>query len=530
LSASRNESAATTLNQDAGLFPTYLDDIASRQQELLQWCFDQVGIADMPAQYRTFMSTKIRRALACSESIDEYDPREVEAAQLYEAQLVDRQKIDFEAMVTRAVEIVTTDSHVRDLMQARFPYLLVDEYQDLGGVLHELVVVLHDEAGMSVFAVGDVDQSVFGFTGADPRYLNQLRERNDFADLQLSTNYRSGQDIIVAAEAALGIAHGRTAHEGRPSGEIMPVVVEGGLDSQATAAVEKIGEVLDSGIAADRVAVLYPARGVMLDEMIRAFSEYAIEYVHERDDRLPKGTISEFLQRCASRSIADYNQRTDPAIRDGVFAEVADAPGIPSLERSLRKLRQEAGLDPAATRLALTRSLQEALDPLDTLYAPASSAADWLERIINALELQRISATHPDEDNRDVLDDLGALAVEENLILLDLATDANLPGKIVLTTYHGAKGREFHTVVLPGLVQGVFPRRVSDRGVWRDPTRSELEELRRSFYVAITRAEETVYLITGPGYLTSGGYWREDGPSEFLIDMYARLEAAGLTW
>jgi DNA helicase II / ATP-dependent DNA helicase PcrA len=83
-------------------------------------------------------------------------------------------------------------------------------------------------------------------------------------------------------------------------------------------------------------------------------------------------------------------------------------------------------------------------------------------------------------------------------------------------------------VILPGLLQCVFPRRLFDQGSWRDPNPAELDEFRRSFYVAITRAEEVVYLIVGPGYHTSGGYWREEGPSEFVIAMIERMKIAGL--
>ncbi|MCX5443865.1 3'-5' exonuclease [Streptomyces sp. NBC_00063] len=111
----------------------------------------------------------------------------------------------------------------------------------------------------------------------------------------------------------------------------------------------------------------------------------------------------------------------------------------------------------------------------------------------------------------------------KNLALQDLAQGEEVIGKILLTTYHSAKGREFDTVILPGLLNGIIPRNVADRGKWRQPTAKELAEQRRTFYVALTRAESRLHLIYGPGYHTRNGYWRPDGPSDFLIEMYRRL-------
>ncbi|MEV7720286.1 UvrD-helicase domain-containing protein [Streptomyces sp. NPDC088184] len=84
------------------------------------------------------------------------------------------------------------------------------------GVLHELVLALRDLADITVFAVGDTDQSVYGFTGADAKYLTELADRADFRDLELEVNYRSGQDIITAAEATLGLPEAASPAKAHP--------------------------------------------------------------------------------------------------------------------------------------------------------------------------------------------------------------------------------------------------------------------------------------------------------------------------
>ena len=500
--------------------------LSERSREaLLQRCFDAVAIAELDAKYRTSASDKIRRAIACEEDLGAFDQREVEAARLYESELARLGKTDFEAMVVQALRIVDTEPAVRDLLSSRFPHLLVDEYQDMGGVLHRLVETLHDVAGMSIFAVGDGDQSVFGFSGADPRYLNELRGRDDFRDFPLTTNYRSGQDIILAAEAALGKARGRRARDGAPAGNLSLIRVDGGLEDHAAAAVETILDALTSGIKHEQVAVLYPSRGPVLDALLHALRTSGVPFLHERDSRLPSGSISNFVQHCASRTIASMRIRESSG---AVVAELTKSTHVPrmiDLAHRLNGLRRDSGIPPPLTRLTLIRTLQTTLDPPQLTYDPEESAAVWLDRLVADLELDIIASKHPDEDNAYAIETLAAAIQEDDLTLVDIARYAQVEGKVVLTTYHSSKGREFHSVILPGLLKGIIPRRVKTASGWKDPSPKEMEEPRRSLYVAITRAEQDLHLIVGPGYSTPTGYWIAEGPSPFVIDMVATLNS-----
>ncbi|MCX4735082.1 ATP-dependent helicase [Streptomyces sp. NBC_01363] len=492
---------------------------------LLQYCFDQVGIGEVLAQYRTAECTRIRRALTCEEPLDAFDPREVQAARLYEEQLLAREEIDFEAMVTRAVRIVREHEPVRDLLHARFPHLIVDEYQDLGGVLHELVVALHDLAGITVFAVGDTDQSVYGFSGADPRYLTALADRSDFRDLELDVNYRSGQDIITAAEAALGTPRGRRARDDAPPGDVNLVQVEGALDEHARLTCDLVQQAEQQQISLERIAVLYPQRGPLLDALNTELTNRQLPFLYERDDELPDGTLSRFIQRSASRAVTNFQIHAAPGADRAGMLRRADAPSLAALARTLMTLRTEAHLPPAASRLALPRALQICLDPQPP-YPADAPAQDWLQRLRSGLELDAVAASHPDQDNTNCLDELTRLCQSKGLLLQDLAQGEQVIGKVLLTTYHAAKGREFDTVILPGLLNGIIPRNVPDRGRWRSPTAKELAEQRRTFYVALTRAERTLHLIVGPGHHTRNGYWRADGPSDFVVEMAGRLPPA----
>ncbi|MFF2041788.1 ATP-dependent helicase [Kitasatospora sp. NPDC058170] len=489
---------------------------------LLQQCFDRIGIAEVLAQHRTAEITRIRRAVACDEPLDDFDPREVRAARLYETKLLERGEIDFEAMVVRALRIVREHGPVRDLLRARFPHLIVDEYQDMGGVLHALVVALRDLAGICVFAVGDTDQSVFGFTGADAKYLTALATRADFRDVPLEVNYRSAEVIIKVAEAALGITRERRAREGAPTGDFRAWRALGGLDKHAIQACDLVQSTLQQGVQPERIAILYPRKGPLLTELLAELARRGLDFRFEREDKLPKGSLSQFVQRCASRAATNYQIHSASTSKRRSMLERAEAPTLAALEQFLKKLREEARLPPPVSRLALLRGLQTCLDPAPPFPADGP-AAEWLGRLRASLELDRVAETHPDADNRSALDDLASLCDRKDFVLQDLAQGETLLGKVLLTTYHSAKGREFDTVILPGLVNGVIPFDVPDRGTWRPPNGKELAEQRRTFYVAVTRAERALHLIHGRSHHTVYGKPLTTGPSDFLREMAQRL-------
>jgi DNA helicase-2/ATP-dependent DNA helicase PcrA len=198
------------------------------------------------------------------------------------------------------------------------------------------------------------------------------------------------------------------------------------------------------------------------------------------------------------------------------------APSLAALARALTTLRTEAQLTVPPSRLHWPRALQLCLDP-DEPYPADAPALDWLEHLRTGLALDEVAAEHPDQDNTSSLDTMAGLCRSKNLLLQDLARGEEIIGKVLLATYHAAKGREFDTVILPGLLKGIIPRDIPDRGGWREPNETELAEQRRAFYVALTRAESTVTMIVGPGYRTNSGYPISRGPSDFVIEMVRRL-------
>lgn len=142
------------------------------------------------------------------------DPQLTSLVEAYEAELRELGLIDFDDMPLLAVRALAANEWLRKALVAKYAILAVDEYQDLGLALHGMVMGLCFSAGMRLFAVGDVDQSIYGFTGAHPELLRRLSERDDVETVRLGLNYRCGSQIVTASEYALGEERGyRTPEE-----------------------------------------------------------------------------------------------------------------------------------------------------------------------------------------------------------------------------------------------------------------------------------------------------------------------------
>lgn len=437
----------------------------------------------------------IRKALALREPLDAFDERDVTVVNRYEQLLVDRHTIDFDGMVLDALAIIESDAVVRDLLASRFPWLCVDEYQDLGGVLHRIVLALA-AAGVKIFAVGDADQTVYDFLGADPRYLRELQSDTRFEEVRLRFNYRSGARLIAAAQAALLPDEPRdyeAAPEVTDRGEVFFESVGEGVTGQAqrTATIAKI--LIADGVAAHDIAILYPATDPVLNELAVALEERDVPFVAERDDKFPRAPVVQWLQRCAQRALDPDGPDTEP------FAD---------LSRVYSSMLREAGRD--------ARGLRPRCQLLEALEVPASlqtPLATWIGAADGALSLRAtLSSARTTADDLDALDVLQA----SSATLGEFAGGVTVTDHVAVTTYYSSKGRQFDTVLLPGLQEGLMPK--------TGPTATPVEQ-RRQFYVALTRAKRRVYLLSAPSCTwRAWGKLKGGSESRFVAEVRTRLD------
>jgi DNA helicase-2/ATP-dependent DNA helicase PcrA len=481
-------------------------------QDVAERCLLDAGARFTQVEWEMTTLTKIRRALAAGEDVSGFESEKVAAAAALEKALADDGLIDYEAMVGRALEALQQTPELAHLIAARYPWLVVDEYQDLGPVLHMIVTLLHDAAGVEIFCVGDPDQSVMSFSGANPRYLLELESRADILPVRLMLNHRSGSAILAAAELALGEQRGyRTAREDQEGGLVEGVAVEGGLEDHARAAAEKIASSLMAGIPAHEIAVLYPAKGSLPDEIIKALVAAGIDYLHERDEKMPDGPLVEFIRLCAARTVAG------PQPCGWQDTVVLTAPVLTDIVRQYLRILSRAGMTQPSFFDAAER-IQKAIDG----RAEAADVRDcltWLDELTEALSLTDVAVNSEDQRDGAGLQQLRQAVATVGLGLEELASGV-VRGKVVLTTYHSCKGREFDLMILPGLVEGVMPRYTwsPSRRRMEEPARAILAEARRTFYVGLTRARGGAVLIYGPGYYNKG-YWNSFGPSRFAVEV-----------
>lgn len=484
----------------------------------LQRALDAEGVPQRVSWFWPTL-TRIRRYLACGEDVTDLDPAEVRVAHRYEKALRDAGQIDFESMVLEALRLVDRHSAVRDLLASRFPWLVVDEYQDLGGPLHHIVMSLSQRGGVKVFAVGDPDQTIYPFTGAHPKYLEELAKTPGFRAIGLKFNYRSGSRLIAASQAALAPEVPRD-YEADPKrkdpGEVYIRKVPGGLDGQIADIVGTIIPVLTKAqMPLHEIAILYPRKGNLLTRLQQELARAGIPFNAERDERFPRSPVVKWLQQCANWAIGSASE-------ENILFE--------DLVRAYEGILEDAGMaDQDVASLATRRRLFVALEAHQD---GELSLREWLTQMDKALDLRatiEATGTRPDDlEDYDTLTHATAPGGSlEGLRLTEFASDGRVRGRLVVTTLHSSKGRQFDAVVLPALQETLMPRRFWNRArrQYDEASPVTLAEDRRLFYVGFTRARRFVFLLYSDVFKNDQGFEVPRGPSRFVVEIQQRLSS-----
>lgn len=438
--------------------------------------------AETGADVRDVSLQVMRRGTAADEFLgDRFSEREIAVMTRYETLLEADNLIDFDGMIHQAVRLARENPLIVELTAARFPWLLVDEYQDLGAPLHVLVQTLRGSGEVKIFAVGDPDQTILQFTGANAEYIESLEEAG-YNAVVLPINYRCAPSIVRVAAGALARDRGYKADPSREDeGDVIRLAVQGGMREQMQSVVGEILPSLFDRFERHEIAILYMGKGWYLDQIVEALRDDGIEYSLERDARFSQlGEIVGWLQRCAQWSIDAWSERP------GKFRNLAD-----DLWEYLADAEHPAGRTALAAAEFLFPLLEESVDPDTPLneWLPAFADALGLGVI---LECSRIHA----QDHEALAELLDMVLTREGLVVQDFAGPVRRRGRIVVTTYHSSKGREFDAVILPGLQDGVIPSAWKPRGGrWQF---SNIEDQLKLFYVGITRPRHTLALLWSP--------------------------------
>ena len=445
-----------------------------------------------------------------------FDTTVGEVYRRYQARLLEAGAMDFDDLLVQAVHLVEQIPEARERWQRAFRHVLVDEYQDTNHAQYRLVRALAAEH-RSVFVVGDSDQSIYSWRGADIR--NILDFEQDFPNartIRLEQNYRSTQHILDAANGV--IANNLDRQDKRlwselGDGEVVRVVECQDERSEARFVVGQISRIVGEGGSLRDVAVFYRtnAQSRALEEaLLQADVPYRIiggtgfyERQEVRDALAYLRALANPADDVALRRIINVPRRGIGDTTVGRLADHALATG-----RTLREVLGEA--DALLPGAAARKAVAAFADLMDGLAGAARELepADLLERVydetgmVEALRAERTLEARGRLENLEELLGVAREAVLTGVPLDDLAmfladlslrSDSDeLPddddgAMVTLMTLHTAKGLEFPHVYMVGMEDGIFPHA-------RALEEANLEEERRLCYVGMTRARERLVL------------------------------------
>jgi DNA helicase-2/ATP-dependent DNA helicase PcrA len=471
-----------------------------------------------------------------------YDQTVADVYQLYQRRLFASNAVDFDDLLMLTVDVLERFPDALEKWQNAFRYVLVDEYQDTNHAQYRLLQLL-SQPDLNVCAVGDPDQSIFAFRGADIN--NILDFERDFPGtrtIALEQNYRSTNSILQAANAV--IAHNR---ERKPKelwselGEGDPVRVVEVEDEHAEArfVAAGIAALVEEGFSGDEIAVFYRTNAqsrVLEDVLVRQGIAYqviggprfyeraeikdAIAYLQAIDN--PYDAVS--LQRIANkprRGIGDSSLARLQTWADAQgrslweameFAEEAGVGAAPlRAVQQFRTLMQS--LQAGALELPVSELVERTLERSG--YTEALEAERTIEaqgRLENLQELVGVAREY--QENAD--DPSLSHFLQEISLYSDQDAIRSEESLVTLMTLHNAKGLEFRAVYLLGMEEGIFPhaRSIEEQGI---------EEERRLAYVGMTRAKEHMTLV----HASARSLWGSRGynlPSRFLDELPASVE------
>lgn len=416
----------------------------------------------------------------------------------HEQALLDKGLMDFDGMVLTGLHIVEQNPWARRALHARFPILVVDEYQDLGLPLHRLVLSLCFKAGMRLVAVGDPDQSIYGFTGAAPNLLLDLASRRDVEMVRLKLNYRCGPTIIQASKAALGEQRDFESGIGEQGTlDIHPRPL--GIHDQADFICDSIiPEALTRRVGRQLgdVAVLYRDK-YDGDLIAKGVEESGWDFIRtDQGNPYPRSPVIFWIEDCAAWCAGGWRI------------------GKPRLSELIwRWLQFNKSASSDTERRLLQRGLVRFLFQN---RQPDQLARDWIADLhSNCLQssFEREPTLRDDQEN--VIKLQKACAVGARLAVFTVSAlggQIGTPTHLNLMTLHSAKGLEFDVIVMMGLEEGRLPN-------YRCTKDYQIREERRLFYVGLTRARHEVHLVYSGWYENQYGRRFPHGPSRFIADV-----------
>jgi|WetSurSiteA1Bulk_404760.scaffolds.fasta_scaffold00063_22 DNA helicase II / ATP-dependent DNA helicase PcrA len=436
--------------------------------------------------------------------------------------------LDFDDLMEDLNESLKTNPKFREIMQDTYQYIMVDEFQDTNAVQNEIVMAIAGKH-RRLMVVGDDSQSIYAFRGAD--YENILRFPQVFPEcvvVKIEENYRSNQQILdftncIIDHACIGY---RKKLFTRQVSRHMPVVHRAfGQDDEAVFIVDRIMELIETGVPLNQIAVLN--RADWHNRYIQAeLSKRGIPYVvvggFRFNERMHVRDVVAFLRLTFNPYDAVSWHRVLKYI--GGIGQITASNVISSIQSNSNRFSFDAfkqkkfydELHEMGVMLSKASqpvySLAQKLDIIRDYYTPLLKGRedDYLQRMQDIEVLVDLSKKYKDIDrflSDFALDPPSKRIADQGTPLIDEGEEA---GKITVSTVHSAKGLEWYAVFIPHALDGMFPsNRATDI--------EEMEEERRLFYVACSRAKEELYITLPRNIYSYDAFFHL--PSRFLVEI-----------
>lgn len=439
--------------------------------------------------------------------------------------------LDYDDLIYYVLYIFQLRPDILKKWQDRLEYIMVDEFQDVDDSEYSLVMKLAGKH-RNLFIVGDPDQTIYSWRGSKVDYIiNFDKQFPSCTSLMLTTNYRSTPEIVAATNSLIeknGFRLKKTLTAQRPGGaEVIYNHARCDEDEMRWIA-DRIEQHIERGESPSSIAVLYRAHHMtrLLEEELikrsiphRIYGNVAFYERAEVKDALCYLRMVSVGDDIAFRRVVNLPRRGFGKTRVEQLAQYAADRGL-TLYEALKQLVEIGDPLVARTTLASFVSLIEGV----RARAGELSICDAMEELMAGSGYESMLRENGDQDRLDNLAELRqaiiaferdegeVVTISDYLARVSMLSDADTPDNVDavrMMTVHCAKGLEFPTVFVFGLSEGIFPGR-------RTNTRDKMEEERRLAYVAMTRAENVLYLSDSEGLAQSGSI---KYPSRFIFDI-----------
>ena len=459
----------------------------------------------------------------------EFDHKVVEVYKEYQQKLKNGNSVDFDDLLILPIKLFKNYPHVLEEYQDRYKYILIDEYQDTNEAQYTFSKLLSAKY-RNIFVVGDNDQAIYAFRGAN--YKNILNFEKDYPEAKtilLEENYRSTKTILNAANSVIKNNHERkdkNLWSNNATGNKIKYKEVANEKEEASFVGTEIKRLLSEGINEEDIAVLYRTNAqsrVIEEEMLKKNIKYRVVgsfYFYNRKE------IKDLL--CYLRLINNHKD-------DVSLLRVINTPRRGIGDKTIETLTEEAttrelslyetiskgkelefknlieDLTKASESLSLTELIDEILEK--TGIKKELSTSKLLEdeiRLENLNEFKGVTKSYEEEYGTASLGDF----LDEISLVSDMSEHQDSSNRVSLMTVHSVKGLEFDYVFIVGMEEGIFPH----YNAINDGSNSAIEEERRLCYVAITRAKKELYITSADTRMLFGNPMRNQ-PSRFIDEI-----------